>query len=216
MSAPALAGRPSLRIRGTRTRSCCRRLRDPRLHLAAVIVTLQVLGQVGVRLPALDRPDPRLARSRPAILEVAIAFRTQRVIMWPASALLTGNGVAFILRVPGTEHGDWWSMNGWWIFAGDVCGRAAVEVPHPGPRPSHLQPVELRPRPLLPAPRRGTRRPTRALVGAAVPRARPRARADRRRRIPRSSGGCISSGSRSASGSLSPPGSACSQRAGTR
>src|SRR5262245_53454296 len=38
--------------------------------------------------------------------------------MWPASALLTGNGVAFVLRVPGTEHGDWWSMNGWWIFAG--------------------------------------------------------------------------------------------------
>jgi hypothetical protein len=38
--------------------------------------------------------------------------------MWPASALLTGNGVAFVLRVPGTEHGDWWSMNGWWLFAG--------------------------------------------------------------------------------------------------
>ena len=38
--------------------------------------------------------------------------------MWPASALLTGNGVAFVLRVPGTEHGDWWSMHGWWIFAG--------------------------------------------------------------------------------------------------
>ena len=30
--------------------------------------------------------------------------------MWPASALLTGNGVAFILRVPGTQHGDWWSL----------------------------------------------------------------------------------------------------------
>src|SRR5205085_11246887 len=25
---------------------------------------------------------------------------------------------AFILRVPGTRHGDWWSMKGWWIFAG--------------------------------------------------------------------------------------------------
>ena len=37
--------------------------------------------------------------------------------MWPASALLTGNGVAFILRVPGTQHGDWWSMHGWWIYA---------------------------------------------------------------------------------------------------
>ncbi len=52
-----------------------------------------------------------------AVLEVGIAFRRQRVLMWPASALLTGNGVAFILRVPGTEHGDWWSMHGWWIFA---------------------------------------------------------------------------------------------------
>ena len=38
-----------------------------------------------------------------------------------ASALLTGNGVAFILRVPGTEHGDWWSTNGWWIFAGTAA-----------------------------------------------------------------------------------------------
>ena len=24
-------------------------------------------------------------------------------------------------RVPGTEHGDWWSMNGWWIFAGTAA-----------------------------------------------------------------------------------------------
>ena len=41
--------------------------------------------------------------------------------MWPASALLTGNGVAFVLRVPGTEHGDWWSLKGWWIFAGTAA-----------------------------------------------------------------------------------------------
>ena len=37
--------------------------------------------------------------------------------MWPASALLTGNGVALVLRVNGTEHGDWWSLQGWHIFA---------------------------------------------------------------------------------------------------
>ena len=43
------------------------------------------------------------------------------MLVWPASALLTGNGVAFILRVPGTEHGDWWSTNGWWIFAGTAA-----------------------------------------------------------------------------------------------
>src|SRR5207247_8392162 len=23
----------------------------------------------------------------------------------------------FILRVPGTHHGDWWSLRGWWIYA---------------------------------------------------------------------------------------------------
>jgi hypothetical protein len=50
------------------------------------------------------------------VLEIAITARTQKVWMWPASALLTGNGVAFILRVPGTQHGDWWSLHGWWIF----------------------------------------------------------------------------------------------------
>ena len=37
--------------------------------------------------------------------------------MWPASALLTGNGIAFILRIPGTRHGDWWSTRGLWIYA---------------------------------------------------------------------------------------------------
>src|SRR5947207_11958550 len=42
--------------------------------------------------------------------------------MWPASALLTGNGVAFILRVPRTAHGDWWSTRGWWIFAATAAG----------------------------------------------------------------------------------------------
>ena len=43
------------------------------------------------------------------------------MLMWPASAMLTGNGVAFVLRVPGTQHGDWWSLNGWSIFAGTAA-----------------------------------------------------------------------------------------------
>ncbi|MEX2614011.1 MAG: FG-GAP-like repeat-containing protein [Gaiellaceae bacterium] len=119
MSAPAAVGvhSPTLRIRGTAYPVLLPTLRDPRLHLAAVIVSLQVLGQVafGFRLSIAQILVALLAS---AILEVGIAFRRQRVIMWPASALLTGNGVAFILRVPGTEHGDWWSMRGAWIFAG--------------------------------------------------------------------------------------------------
>ena len=95
-------------------------LRDPRLHLAAVIVSLQILGQVAFEF-RLSIAQILIAVLTCAVLEVAITFRRQRVIMWPASALLTGNGVAFILRVPGTVHGDWWSLNGWWIFAGTAA-----------------------------------------------------------------------------------------------
>ena len=121
MSAPAVAGRPSLTIRGRQYPVLLPTIRDPRLHLAAVIITLQVLGQTAfdfdlsiaqilVSLGTLRRARGRRSRSS-----------AHQVIMWPASALLTGNGVAFILRVPGTEHGDWWSMHGWWIFAGTAA-----------------------------------------------------------------------------------------------
>jgi hypothetical protein len=117
MSAPALAGRRSLRIGGTHYPVLLPTLRDPRLHLAGIIVTLQVLGQVAFDFQ-LSIAQILVSLAVAGILELAIAFRTQRVLMWPASALLTGNGVAFVLRVPGTEHGDWWSLHGWWIFAG--------------------------------------------------------------------------------------------------
>ncbi|HEU5215648.1 MAG TPA: FG-GAP-like repeat-containing protein [Gaiellaceae bacterium] len=93
------------------------KLRDPRLHLAAVIVSLQIIGQVGFHFE-LSIAQILLAIGTAAVLEVAIAMRSQHVIMWPASAMLTGNGVAFVLRVPGTVHGDWWSLRGWWIFVG--------------------------------------------------------------------------------------------------
>ena len=111
---------PTLRIRGTAYPVLLPTLRDPRLHLAGVIVTLQVLGQTAFDFQ-LSIAQILVSLLTCAVLEVAIAFRRQRVLMWPASALLTGNGVAFVLRVPGTEHGDWWSMHGWWIFAGTAA-----------------------------------------------------------------------------------------------
>ena len=122
MSAPAAvaAGRPTIRIRGTQYPVLLPTLRDPRLHLAAVIVSLQVLGQVAFDFE-LSIAQILVSLLTCAVLEVGIAFRHQRVLMWPASALLTGNGVAFVLRVPGTEHGDWWSLHGWWIFAGTAA-----------------------------------------------------------------------------------------------
>ncbi len=122
MSAPALAGvgTPTLRIRGSAYPVLLPSLRDPRLHLATVITSLQVLGQVAFDFN-LSIAQILVSLVTCAVLEVTIAFRRQRVLLWPASALLTGNGVAFVLRVPGTEHGDWWSMHGWWLFAGTAA-----------------------------------------------------------------------------------------------
>jgi Na+-translocating ferredoxin:NAD+ oxidoreductase RnfD subunit len=90
--------------------------RDPRLHLAATITSIQVLGQAFLGWE-LSIAQILVCLLTCAVLEVAIVMREQRVIAWPASALLTGNGVALVLRVNGTEHGDWWSMQGWYVFA---------------------------------------------------------------------------------------------------
>ena len=121
MTTPALAqDRPSIRFRGSTYPVLLPTVRDPRLQLAAVIVTLQVLGQTVFDFN-LSIAQILVSLVTCAVLEVGIALRRQHVLMWPASALLTGNGVAFILRVPGTEHGDWWSTNGWWIFAGTAA-----------------------------------------------------------------------------------------------
>jgi Na+-translocating ferredoxin:NAD+ oxidoreductase RnfD subunit len=108
-------------IRGTTYPVVLPKLRDPRLHLAATITSLQVIGQVGFHF-RLSIAQILLCLATCAVLEVAITTRSQKVLMWPASALLTGNGVAFILRVPGTRHGDWWSLRGWWIYVAVAAG----------------------------------------------------------------------------------------------
>lgn len=91
------------------------KLRDPRLHLAAVIFSLQALGQTVLGFD-LSIAQILLSIGTCAVLELAITFWQHRMVVWPASAMLTGNGVAFILRVPGTEHGDYWSVRGGHIF----------------------------------------------------------------------------------------------------
>jgi Na+-translocating ferredoxin:NAD+ oxidoreductase RnfD subunit len=123
MSAPALAapGGRALTIRGTPYPVLLPTFRDPRLHLAAVIISLQVLGQVAFDF-RVSIAQILISLGTCAVLEVAIAFWRQRLIMWPASALITGNGVAFILRLPGTHHGDWWSLHGWYFYAGTAAG----------------------------------------------------------------------------------------------
>ncbi len=91
--------------------------RDPRLHVAAVIITIHVLGQVGLRFQ-VSVPQILAAILTCAILEVTLTFRRSRSFVWPASAMLTGSGVALILRVPGTPPNDHWSTHAWYVFAG--------------------------------------------------------------------------------------------------
>ena len=95
-------------------------IRDPRLHVAAVLLTLQVLGQtvLGFRLSVAQI---LISLATGALIEFGVAFFKDHTLMWPASGLLTGNSAAFILRTPGTLHGQWWSLHGIWIFVGVVA-----------------------------------------------------------------------------------------------
>jgi hypothetical protein len=94
-------------------------IRDVRLRLAAVIISLQVLGQtlLGFKISVAQI---LITIGVCAVLEFGVLLWRDGLLAWPASGLLTGNSTAFILRTSGTHHGDWWSLNGieWFIAAG--------------------------------------------------------------------------------------------------
>lgn len=91
-------------------------LRDPRLHVAAVILTIHLLGQTVLDF-RLSIPQILAAILTCAVIEVTLTFRHSRSFVWPASAMLTGSGVALILRYVGTPPGDHWTFEGWYLFA---------------------------------------------------------------------------------------------------
>ena len=91
-------------------------IRDPRLHVAAVIITIHVLGQVGLHF-RVTVPQILAAILTCAVIEISITFWQKRSFVWPASAMLTGSGVALILRVVGTPPDDPWNTYAWWAFA---------------------------------------------------------------------------------------------------
>jgi hypothetical protein len=90
--------------------------RDPRLHLAMVIVSIHVLGQTALGF-RVSVPQLLSAILTCAVIEVGWVFWKSRQLVWPASAMLTGSGVALILRLVGMERGDHWSWRGWYLFA---------------------------------------------------------------------------------------------------
>ncbi|HUR24213.1 MAG TPA: RnfABCDGE type electron transport complex subunit D [Acidimicrobiales bacterium] len=114
---PAPEGR-SITIRRRRIPVILPNRRDPRLRLSVVIMTLQLLGQTVLDFKvSIAQIIVTIAFS--ASVEIVITFRREAMLVWPASAMLTGSSVAFILRTAGTRHGDWWSLNGirWFLLA---------------------------------------------------------------------------------------------------
>ncbi len=90
--------------------------RDPRLHLAAVIISIHLIGMTALGF-AVSLPQILAAIVACALIEVGWTVYRSGTLIWPASALLTGSGIALILRVVGTDSGDYWTWRGWYLFA---------------------------------------------------------------------------------------------------
>lgn len=88
---------------------------DVRFELSAVVTSLQVLGQtvLGFKVSIAQILASLFVAGG---LDLLVVLARDHVLAWPASGLLTGNSVAFILRATGTRHGDWWSTNGLYLF----------------------------------------------------------------------------------------------------
>lgn len=105
----------AVRVRGRSYPVVLPSVRDPRLHVALVIGTLQVLGQTVLGFE-LSVAQILVCLAVCAVIEVGVGMWRERMLLWPASAMLTGNSVAFIMRSAGTRHGDWWSLTGVDVF----------------------------------------------------------------------------------------------------
>ena len=81
MTVPAAPARSaparSLTLRGTAYPLILPNVKDPRLHVAAVIITIHVLGQVGLHF-RVSIPQILAAILTTAIIEIALTFRSSK------------------------------------------------------------------------------------------------------------------------------------------
>jgi Na+-translocating ferredoxin:NAD+ oxidoreductase RnfD subunit len=121
-------------VRGQRIPVILPRRGDPRLRLSAVIVTVHVLGQTVLGFK-VSIAQILVSIGVGALIEGAVLYRRQHQLVWPASGILTGSGVALILRASGTDNGDWWSLNGIGFFVVAVAlSLASKHLIRPGGR----------------------------------------------------------------------------------
>lgn len=89
---------------------------DPRLHTAAVILTVHLIGITALGFE-VTVPQVVVAILSAGLVDVVVTFVKARELVWPASGMLTGSGIALILRHVGTRSGDYWGWEGWHWFA---------------------------------------------------------------------------------------------------
>jgi hypothetical protein len=107
---------PSLRVAGRQVPLVLPSIRDARLHTAAVIISVHTIGitALGFRVSVFQILSAILTA---ALVDVTINLRLTGKIVWPASGMLTGSGVALILRLTDMHAGDFWAWDGWYLYA---------------------------------------------------------------------------------------------------
>lgn len=110
------ADTPTLRLGDRQVPLVLPSLRDARLHTATVILTVHTVGitALGFRVSVFQILSAILAA---AVVDIAFTFRSTGKLVWPASGMLTGSGVALILRLVEMEAGDYWAWTGWHYYA---------------------------------------------------------------------------------------------------
>jgi Na+-translocating ferredoxin:NAD+ oxidoreductase RnfD subunit len=118
---PAPAPSRHISVRGEQIPVVLPNRRDPRLKLSTVVITLHVLGQTLLDFK-VSIAQILVSMAVCGLIEGVITFRNTRMLMWPASGVLTGSSIALILRASGTVHGEYWSLHGiqFFVLAGVV------------------------------------------------------------------------------------------------
>ncbi|HUP70083.1 MAG TPA: RnfABCDGE type electron transport complex subunit D [Acidimicrobiales bacterium] len=106
---------PHVVVRGRPIPVVLPKLSDPRLKLSATIITLTILGLTVLNFQ-VSIPQILVCILLSAVVEIVVTYRREHVLVWPASAIQTGVSVAFIFRVGGTQHADYWSLRGLHLF----------------------------------------------------------------------------------------------------
>lgn len=108
---------PSVRIGGRTVPVVLPSWRDARLHTAAVIISVHTIGitALGFRVSVFQILSAILTA---ALVDLVVTLYQSGKVVWPASGMLTGSGVALILRLVEMRAGDYWAWDGWYYYSG--------------------------------------------------------------------------------------------------